>query len=111
VFEYFRVGAGPRACPESDSYINPPRGQPQGVAPTISLPDVVHRFKTLTTTRYRHGVRQNNWALFPGKLWQRNYYEHIIRNEEDLNRIREYIVNNPTQWAMDPENPEKGKSE
>mgnify|MGYP001772887232 CR=1 FL=1 len=38
-------------------------------------------------------------------VWQRNYYEHIIRNEESLNRIREYIVNNPIKWETDKENP------
>ena len=35
------------------------------------------------------------------KLWQRNYYEHIVRNDEDLNRIREYIENNPRNWVND----------
>ena len=45
----------------------------------------------------------------PGiRLWQRNYYEHIIRNENELARIREYIANNPAQWALDRENPEEG---
>ena len=39
------------------------------------------------------------------RLWQRNYYEHIIRNEDELNHIREYIENNPMQWALDEENP------
>lgn len=38
---------------------------------------------------------------FIGKLWQRNYYEHIIRNEDDLNRIRKYIHNNPSNWTKD----------
>ena len=38
---------------------------------------------------------------FPGKLWQRNYWEHIVRNEPELNRIREYIHNNPAQWELD----------
>ena len=47
----------------------------------LSLPDVVHRFKSLTTTRYREGVTTVGWTPFPGRLWQRNYYEHIIRNE------------------------------
>ncbi|HLO84846.1 MAG TPA: hypothetical protein VK203_07515 [Nostocaceae cyanobacterium] len=37
-------------------------------------------------------------------LWQSNYYEHIARNEETLNEIREYIVNNPQNWDEDPEN-------
>jgi REP element-mobilizing transposase RayT len=41
------------------------------------------------------------------KLWQRNYYEHIIRNERDLERIREYITNNPANWASDENNPMK----
>ena len=38
--------------------------------------------------------------------WQRNYYEHIIRHERELNRIREYIVHNPLRWALDEENPD-----
>jgi len=38
-------------------------------------------------------------------LWQRNYYEHIVRSENELARIREYIANNPAQWALDRENP------
>jgi len=40
-------------------------------------------------------------------MWQRNYYEHIIRNEASLNRIREYIINNPLSWESDQENPER----
>jgi REP element-mobilizing transposase RayT len=42
---------------------------------------------------------------YQSKLWQRNYFEHIVRNEEDLFRIREYIQNNPLQWELDEENP------
>ena len=38
-------------------------------------------------------------------VWQRNYYEHIIRNDDDLNRIHRYIESNPSQWADDDENP------
>ena len=38
-------------------------------------------------------------------LWQRNYYEHVIRNEDDMYEIREYIVNNPLKWDLDSENP------
>ena len=40
-------------------------------------------------------------------VWQRNYYDHVIRDEVDLNRIREYVANNPAKWAKDAENPEK----
>jgi putative transposase len=96
------LGAGPRACPEERQRM----GQPQGVAPTIALPDVVHRFKSFSTAKYRKGVAQNNWPAFPGRLWQRNYYEHVIRNEDELNKIREYIQMNPAKWAFDRENPE-----
>jgi|SRR3989338_1623830 len=98
------VGAGPCACPDSN------KGQPRGVAPTrLSLPDVVHRYKSFTTSEYRIGVEQFNWMPFPCKLWQRNYYEHIIRNDAEMNRIREYILNNPLQWDSDSENPENVK--
>ena len=37
-------------------------------------------------------------------MWQRNYYEHVVRGEDELNRIREYIDNNPIQWEIDREN-------
>jgi len=99
------VGAGPCACP-GNGKLQKNKGQPRGVAPTLFLPDIVHRFKSLTTTRYKNGVAQFDWPPFNGKLWQRNYYEHIIRKEEELNRLWEYIVNNPTQWAFDGENPD-----
>ncbi len=42
-------------------------------------------------------------------LWQRNYNDHIIRNDADLYRIRTYIADNPLQWAIDEENPENLK--
>jgi len=99
------VGAGLRACPD-DYQPGDKNGQPQGVAPTLSLSDVVHRFKTLTTKRYTDGVKQHGWPPFPGRLWQRNYFEHIVRNEDELNRIREYITNNPMKWELDRENPD-----
>ncbi len=100
------VGAAP--CGRPDSACSPNGqargndGQARGPAPTeLSLSDVVHRFKTMTTKRYVDGVKQNGWSPFAGKLWQRNYWEHIIRNEPELNRIREYIHNNPAQWKLD----------
>jgi REP-associated tyrosine transposase len=85
----------------------PLMGQAQGPAPTIaiSLPDVMQRFKTMTTKRYADGVQQRRWSSFPGRLWQRNYYEHIIRDAECLNSIRQYIADNPAQWELDRENP------
>jgi len=90
-------------------------GQPQGVAPTataagmenggiqtaLSLPDMVHRFKSMTTHQYIHGVKHSGWPPFPGRLWQRNYWEYIVRNEQDLNHLRGYIRFNPEKWALD----------
>ena len=45
------------------------------------------------------------WRLPPIDIWHENYYEHIIRNEKELNRIREYICTNPLRWSYDVENP------
>lgn len=105
------VGAAPRGRPDHAPVEAAPRGRPsghpQGGAPTMSLYDVVHRFKSLTTARYRCGVNHHNWPPFPGRLWQRNYYERVIRDDEELAGIREYIRCNPIRWADDGENPAK----
>jgi len=69
------------------------------------LPSIIQWFKTMTTNEYIRGVKTSGWLPFRGRLWQRNYYEHIIRDDESLNSIREYITNNPLQWEMDRENP------
>jgi putative transposase len=63
-----------------------------------SIGSIIRSYKA-SVTRY---CRQNGFQKF---RWQRNYFEHIIRNEEDLFRIREYIQNNPLQWELDEENP------
>ena len=66
---------------------------------------VVQWFKTMSTNEYIRGVRLHRWAPFPGRLWQRNYWEHIVRDETELNRIREYIATNPVRWEMDKLHP------
>jgi REP element-mobilizing transposase RayT len=76
---------------------------------SMKLGDVVHRFKSLTTTKYRYGVYEKEWPAFEKRLWQRNYYEHIIRNEKSCDRLREYIRDNPILWEVDtfhPHHPE-----
>lgn len=65
------------------------------------LPQMIQWFKTMTTNEYMRNVKQNGWVRFAGKLWQRNYYEHIIRNEKSYNDISEYIMNNPVNWEKD----------
>jgi len=77
----------------------------------LSLPDLVHRFKTLTTKCYTDGVKGLGWAAFRGRLWQRNYHEHIIRNEDALHCIRQYIADNPSNWPVDRDNPQANASE
>ncbi len=65
----------------------------------------MHRFKSFTTKRYSEGVKKYGWKPFPGRLWQRNYYERVIRDETELLEMREYILHNPAKWDMDRENP------
>ena len=81
------------------------------VAPTITLGDIIGAFKSLTTHEYIIGVKNNGWKPFDKRLFQRNYYEHIIRNENDLNKIREYVINNPLMWDRDRNNPKFKKSD
>ena len=78
------------------------QGQPQGIAPTgKTVGDMVGAFESITTVEYIRGVKNNNWQTFDKKLWQRNYWEHIIRNEQSYLKISEYIVNNPANWSND----------
>ena len=65
-----------------------------------SLASFLSGFKSATTKRI-NDLRQSPGA----PVWQRNYYEHVIRNEQSLQRIREYIGNNPARWDFDRENP------
>ncbi|MCK9424074.1 MAG: hypothetical protein M0Q38_15925 [Bacteroidales bacterium] len=55
----------------------------------------------MTTNEYIRGVKNLGWQPFNGKLWQRNYYEHIVRNNRSYQTISEYIKNNPAKWQED----------
>ena len=99
------VGADPRVRPLLKNIglsQNIDLGSTQGSTPTIG--EYVKRIKTLTTYIYINNVKNNNWPPFEKRLWQRNYYEHIIRNEYSLNRIRQYIRDNPINWDKDRNN-------
>lgn len=67
-------------------------------APTIG--NIIRAFKARSTVRIN---RQQGGNGMP--IWQRNYYEHIVRGEVSLDKIRKYIKNNPAEWAFDKENP------
>src|SRR5439155_22699339 len=77
----------------------------QGAEGPLTLGDMVGAFKSITTVEYTRGVRQSGWAAFESRLWQRNYWERIIRDELALLRIREYIQTNPARWAADQLHP------
>ena len=74
-------------------------GTNQGVmnyAPTLG--DMVRAYKAASTRLIRQ-------AGTPAFAWQRTYYEHVVRDEESLSRLRQYILDNPARWAFDHENP------
>lgn len=104
------VGADQCVCPDPSIY---PKHfteiKNKGEHIGSSLPKIIQWFKTMTTNEYISGINTHGWERFNGKLWQRNYYEHIIRNEKELQSIRKYIVNNPMQWELDTENPQNRK--
>ncbi len=71
-------------------------------APTDkNIGDIIGAFKSITTVEYIRGVKSLGWQPFNKKLWQRDYYEHIIRNELSYHRISTYIQNNPSKWLTD----------
>ena len=108
------VGTDLRVCHGSVTYAN--QGAHAGTshpgahagAPLrdVSLSRMMQWFKTMTTNEYIHNVKDLGWSPFHGKLWQRSFYDRIIRDEDELNRAREYIMDNPQKWELDTENPD-----
>jgi REP element-mobilizing transposase RayT len=71
-------------------------------APTVAnIPAMVQSFKRHTTIKYIQMVKQNSLPPFHKRIWQRNYWEHIIRNERSYLEISRYIANNPAKWKED----------
>ncbi|MFK7779834.1 MAG: transposase [Candidatus Gracilibacteria bacterium] len=66
-----------------------------------SISGIIQYFKSITTNNYIQNVYNNNRPSFNKKLWQRNFYEHIIRNEESYLKIIDYINTNPQKWNED----------
>ncbi len=62
---------------------------------------MVGAFESITTVEYIRGVKNMEWQSFDKKLWQRNYWEHIIRDEQSHIKISEYIKTNPANWDND----------
>ena len=83
---------------ERGVYLNAPTHHVRISPRKNTLSVIIRTYKATLTNWCRH----NGFGHFK---WQRNYYEHIIRNEKELFRIREYIQNNPVNWELDRENP------
>lgn len=81
----------------------------QALTEKPGLGSIVQAFKSLTTRAYAQGVRDQGWPEFEGRIWQRNYYERIVRSHEELVATRAYILTNPqrtTQNVIHPGNRE-----
>ncbi len=92
------VGADLRVCPINN---NDDNNNDSGEHVGSPLHRVIQWFKTITTNLYINGVKNQSWQPFNKKIWQRNYYEHIIRNEKSYNNITDYIATNPINWQSD----------
>lgn len=73
----------------------------EGTHAGAPLHEIIKWYKTQTTNSYIQLVKQNLLPPFNRHVWQRNYYEHVIRGERDLKEIRSYIENNPAKWFFD----------
>jgi REP element-mobilizing transposase RayT len=69
-----------------------------------NLSAIVGAFKSLAAREVNITIERT------GSLWQRNYYERVVRDEAELNAIRQYIADNPLRWALDAENPDRSPS-
>ncbi len=86
---------GPVGATHASPLPQPPRGpQPR------SIGSIIGSYKSAVTKRVNE-IRDTRGA----PIWQRNYYEHIIRDENELHRVRRYIESNPACWADDENNP------
>ena len=90
------VGADP--CIRPNDNINSNIRPNDNINSIFSLSEIIQRFKILSTNRYIYGVKNQNWPRFYKRLWQRDYYERIIRNKQEYMRIEKYIKNNPENW-------------
>jgi putative transposase len=73
-----------------------PVRQPKGTKPK-SLSAIIQNFKSISTRRVNQLLRTLGHSL-----WQHGFYDRIVRNEKELNRIRCYIEDNPLKWELDP---------
>ena len=75
----------------------------EGASPSPTIPQIIRLFKSKSALEYVKYINDNNLNI-SGKIWQRSFYDHVIRNKQSLNAIREYILNNPLKWDDDENN-------
>jgi hypothetical protein len=92
VFVHERAGASPA----------PTEIMQPGNMKIITIGDIVGAYKSLVANACLKIYKSKNKRM--GKLWQRNYFEHIIRDNKSLYFIRNYIRENPVNWFVDTEN-------
>lgn len=64
------------------------------------IPDIMRWFKSVTTNRYIHGVKERGWAPFHNTLWQRNYFDRVVRDQNEFDNVKRYIEENPQRWQI-----------
>ena len=74
-----------------------------GASPVPTISNIIGSFKSKTSVEYLRYINNENLNIC-GQIWQRSFYDHIIRNDRSLNTIREYIANNPVNWKQDIDN-------
>jgi len=93
-FDSTYVGADPCVRPIHDPCVRPQQ----------KLFQIIRWFKTMCTNQYLQNIKSKNWLRIDKRLSQRNFYEHIICNENEYFAIRQYIQNNPQNWESDRNN-------
>ena len=88
---------------EQGGHMGPTGGHtgPTGGHTGPPLQEIVGWIKTMTTNEYIKGVKAGQYVAFNKRVWQRSFYDHIIRDEDDYQRIWEYIDENPATWSED----------
>ena len=90
---------GARSGSETVGIGTEPERFPNGTGHSLS--EIMGWFKSRSMHDYILGVETGGWPRFRGKRWQTGYYEHIVRTERALERIRTYIEANPDEWERD----------
>ena len=100
------VGADPCVRPGKEPESGAGENAGEGAHMGAPLHKIVQWFKTMTTNEYIRGVQELGWRPFDKHMWQRSFYEHVVRRTDKMIRIRKYILNNPLRWEIDRQNPE-----